>query len=63
MHLNLVHPPVRRARNTTYIGGNTMDWNHDLRQRLRWLYGDHEARIETRGPDVDAWNRLGYPKD
>lgn len=30
----------------------------DLHQRLAWLYGDPDARIEANEPDVAKWRAL-----
>ena len=34
-------------------------WMVDLRQRLRFLYGDPDARIQANRPDLQAWRNLG----
>lgn len=51
-------------------GGNAVEgaarqlatWRYgDYIQRLTWLYGDPDARIEDNAPDLAKWRALGQP--
>ncbi len=37
----------------------THSWRKDLRQRLKWLYGNPDKQIANNAADVEAWKNLG----
>lgn len=38
-------------------------WEIDIRQRLVWLYGDADERVEDQSADLEAWRGLGRRKE